>query len=134
MTKKGTFYPTPVLKSMALKENRRFPRYYAPESLVAVATFPGERQHQLHVVDISIDGLSCTTKFNISRESVFNISFDLIVADNPPVHIDTPAKINWFTFDKKSSLYTVGAQFLGLRDAQKQALLRALILLPPKST
>jgi c-di-GMP-binding flagellar brake protein YcgR len=134
MTKKGNIYPKLHSRLMALQESRRFPRYYAPESLIAVGTFPGERQRELHVVDISIDGLSCTTKFNISRESVFNLSFDLVVADNPAVHIDTPAKINWFTFDKKSSLYTAGAQFLGLRDAQKQALLRILILLPPKST
>jgi len=84
------------------------------------------------VLNISIDGLCFTTDFDISHESVFNLSFEMKVAGRPSVHVVTPAKIMWHTFDERTSLYTAGVQFLGLKKETKTHLQNVLPVLPPQ--
>jgi hypothetical protein len=117
---------------LTLQERRRFPRHLAPEDLTAVARFPGGREQMVRVLNISIDGVCFVTDFDISRESVFNLSLTLTVGRGPVAHVDTPAKIAWYTFEVQSSLYTAGVQFLGLGDAQMETLHDALSFLPQK--
>ncbi len=117
---------------MILEEKRRFPRYDAPESLAAVARFSSNREQRLRMKKISIDGFSFVTKMDIAGETFFTLSLEMTGSNNRLTRINTAAKIIWCTYDKEASLYTAGAQFLGLKEAEKELFERMLASLKPE--
>ena len=117
---------------MILEEKSRFPRYDAPESLAAVARFSSKREQRLRMRNISIDGFSFVTEMDISGETFFTLSLEMAGNDNQLIRTDTSAKIIWCIYDKETSLYTAGAQFLGLKEVEKASLQGILTLLSPE--
>lgn len=118
---------------MIREERRRYPRYYAPESFTAVGEFPPRREYRLKVKDIGINGLCFVTELNLSREAIFKLSFEVTDKAGEVARISTPANILWYTYEADDSSYTAGAQFLGLKDADREVLQAFLETLRPKS-
>ena len=118
---------------MVQKERRRFTRYHAPESFTATGEFPSQREHRLKVKDISVDGLCFVTEVDLSREAVFSLSFEVTGTEDEVVRIQTLAGILWHICEEETSLYTAGAQFLGMKDSDQEILQRFLETLEAKS-
>lgn len=84
--------------------------------------FPPQRQYRLKIKDIGIEGFGFVTEANVSRENVFSLFFEVAGKDGKAKQINTLATIIWYVYDKETSLYTVGAQFLGLKDSDQKLL------------
>ena len=105
-----------------MEERRRFPRYFAPEQFTAIGEFPPQRQYRLKTKDIGIDGFGFVTEADVSRENVFSLFFEITGKDGRAEQINTLATIIWYVYDKEASLYTAGAQFLGLKNSDRELL------------
>lgn len=112
-------------------DRRRFTRYIPPSSLVATAVFPHKPEQRLQLRNISIDGFSFTTSADILHESFFTVALEITDASGVR-RIETPAKILWAAFDKGSSIYSAGAQFLKLNERDSALLEETLAALEPE--
>ena len=124
------------MKGMGVKmvgQNRReFPRYDAPESFLAIGVFPPQREHRLKVKDIGINSIRFDTELDLSREAIFSLVFEVRNNEGESVRMHTLASILWFVSEDEPSLYTAGAQFLGLTKSDREILQDYLDTLKPK--
>ncbi|RJP64973.1 MAG: PilZ domain-containing protein [Candidatus Abyssobacteria bacterium SURF_17] len=107
---------------MLQEERRRFPRYHTPASFTAAGEFSSHGECCLKVIEMSIDGLRFVTEKDVSREAVFSLSFGVTNKRGDAARISALACIRWYVYNKEASLYTAGAQFLGLTQSDRELL------------
>ena len=114
------------------EERRSHPRYHAPESVTATATFSMESDQRLQLKDISASGFCFVTETDISSESHFSISLKATGVGDSLLRIDASARIIWHIRDEATSLHVASAKFMDMTETDRETLGELLAFLRPK--